>query len=137
MDLFAVTGNFMYICILNHRDMNPLSYPLGIQTFSEIIEGNYLYVDKTNLIFQLVSSLKYVFLSRPRRFGKSLLLSTVQEYFKGNKSLFQGLSIYELEKNWESHPVIRFDLSAQSYDNIDKLKNHSLENWMIENISSL
>ena len=71
--------------------------PTGIQTFSEIIEGGYLYVDKTALIYQLTHNHKYVFLSRPRRFGKSVLCSTVKSYFEGRRDLFQGLAMEQLE----------------------------------------
>jgi hypothetical protein len=86
-------------------------YPIGIQTFSEIIEGGFIYVDKTELIHQLITSGKYYFLSRPRRFGKSLLLSTLAEIFSGNKKLFEGLWI-ENNWNWEQkHPVIRISFS--------------------------
>lgn len=74
-----------------------------------------MYVDKTRLVFQLANSFKYVFLSRPRRFGKSLLVSTLEEYFKGNRDLFSGLAIEGLEKEWISYPVMRFDLSAANY----------------------
>ena len=99
-----------------------IKYPLGIQTFSEIIEENYLYVDKTELVYDLVNYNKYVFLSRPRRFGKSLLLSTIRSYFEGRKELFEGLAIGSLEKKWTVHPVLRFDLSAANYDHPDVLK---------------
>ena len=70
-----------------------MRYPVGIQTFSEIRENNYLYVDKTASVYKLVKSNKYVFLSRPRRFGRSLLVSTLQSYFEGKKTLFEGLAI--------------------------------------------
>ena len=86
-------------------------YPIGIQTFSEIIRGGYVYVDKTDLVWQLQNYAKYVFLSRPRRFGKSLLTSTLDSYFRGEKELFEGLKIMELEKEWNQYPVIRLDLS--------------------------
>ncbi len=86
-------------------------YPVGIQTFSEIIRGGYVYVDKTDLVWQLTNYSKYIFLSRPRRFGKSLLTSTLESYFKGEKKLFEGLKIMSLEKDWKQYPVIRLDLS--------------------------
>ena len=70
-----------------------------------------MYVDKTDLVWQLADYAKYVFLSRPRRFGKSLLTSTLESYFKGDRELFEGLKIMELEKEWEQYPVIHFDLS--------------------------
>lgn len=87
-------------------------YPIGIQTFSEIIRGGYLYVDKTDLVWQMVHYAKFIFLSRPRRFGKSLLASTLESYFKGERDLFEGLKIMDLEKEWEQYPVIRLDLST-------------------------
>lgn len=92
-------------------------YPLGIQTFKNIIEGNYVYVDKTDLIYELVHEKKYCFLSRPRRFGKSLLVTTLQAYFEGKKELFKGLKLEALEKDWEKHPVIHLDLSKGKYYN--------------------
>ena len=77
----------------------PRRYPLGIQTFQKIIEENMLYVDKTELIYKLTQSYSYVFLSRPRRFGKSLLVSTLASYFRGEKDLFKGLAMERLEKH--------------------------------------
>lgn len=100
-----------------------LKYPVGIHTFSEIIKEKYLYVDKTALIYELVSRYKYVFLSRPRRFGKSLLVSTLGSYFKGQKELFEGLEIGKLEKEWLSHPVFRFDLSGENFNHPSRLLN--------------
>ena len=87
-------------------------YPIGIQTFSRIINEGYLYVDKTDLVWQLQNYATYVFLSRPRRFGKSLLTSTLESYFRGEKELFEGLKIMQLEKEWKQYPVIRLDLST-------------------------
>lgn len=84
-------------------------YPIGIQTFSEIREGNYVYADKSALVYRLThSDSKYIFLSRPRRFGKSLLTSTLRCYFEGRKDLFEGLAVDKLEKEWKSHPVLHF-----------------------------
>ena len=90
-------------------------YPIGIQTFSEIIRGGYLYVDKTDLVWQLAHYAKYVFLSRPRRFGKSLLSSTLHSYFAGDRELFEGLKIMPLEQEWVSYPVLHFDLSGAKH----------------------
>ena len=90
-------------------------YPIGIQTFSEIIRGGYLYIDKTDLVWQLAHYAKYIFLSRPRRFGKSLLSSTLHSYFAGDRELFEGLKIMELEQEWESYPVLHFDLSGAKH----------------------
>ncbi len=80
-------------------------YPIGIQTFSNIREEQYLYVDKTQYVYELANTKKYVFLSRPRRFGKSLLTSTFHAYFSGRKELFKGLAIEQLEKEWTQYPV--------------------------------
>ena len=101
----------------------PLKYPVGIQTFTEIIEEKYIYVDKTQLIYDLIHESKYVFLSRPRRFGKSLLMSTLEAYFRGKKELFSGLAISKLETDWEVYPVFRFDLSPANYDHPQRLIN--------------
>lgn len=97
-----------------------IKYPVGIQTFEKIIKEDYVYVDKTALVYELVTSGQYYFLARPRRFGKSLLLSTIQAYFEGKKELFEGLAISELEEDWEKYPVIRLDLSAYN----PKQENH-------------
>ena len=86
--------------------------PTGIQTFSEIIEGNYIYVDKTALIYQLTHNHKYVFMSRPRRFGKSVLCSTLKSYFEGRRDLFAGLAMEQLETEWRKHPVLLFSLAS-------------------------
>lgn len=91
----------------------PIKYPDGVQTFEKIRTEGYLYVDKSDLIYSLVNrSSSYVFLSRPRRFGKSLLISTLKAYFEGNKDLFKGLAIGNREKSWTAYPVIRLDLST-------------------------
>jgi hypothetical protein len=90
-------------------------YPVGIQTFSEIIEKGYVYVDKTDLVWQLADYAKYIFLSRPRRFGKSLLSSTLHSYFAGERDLFKGLKIMELEQEWKRYPVLHFDLSGAKH----------------------
>lgn len=96
----------------------PKSYPIGIQTFSEVISKNYLYVDKTEYVWRLAhGASKYVFLSRPRRFGKSLLTSTLYSFFEGKKELFLGLSIDRLETEWISYPVLYFDMSTAKHLN--------------------
>lgn len=86
--------------------------PTGIQTFSEMIEGGYLYVDKTALIYQLTHNHKYVFLSRPRRFGKSTLCSTLKSYFEGRRDLFAGLAMEQMETEWRRHPVLLISLAT-------------------------
>ena len=90
-------------------------YPIGIQTFSEVIRNGYVYVDKTDLVWRLKDYAKYVFMSRPRRFGKSLLTSTLESYFSGKKELFQGLKIMDLEQDWKQYPVIHLDLSGAKH----------------------
>ena len=98
--------------------------PIGIQTFEEIRQGDYLYVDKTALVYQLTHDFKYVFLSRPRRFGKSLLASTLHSYFAGRKELFEGLAIEKLEQEWTEHPVLHFDMSTAKHLDVEKLERH-------------
>ena len=107
-------------------------YPIGIQSFENIRKEGYLYVDKTALVYQLVQTGKYYFLSRPRRFGKSLLLSTLQAYYEGKKELFEGLAMASLEKDWKTYPVLHLDLNAQRYDSVDSLTsilNDTLCEW--------
>ena len=101
--------------------MNQTIYPIGIQNFEKIREDGYLYIDKTALIYQLVKTGSYYFLSRPRRFGKSLLLSTLEAYFQGKKELFEGLAMEKLEKEWIKHPILHFDLNISHYDAPDSL----------------
>ena len=90
-------------------------YPIGITTFWEMVRQNYVYVDKTEYVYKMASSGKYYFLSRPRRFGKSLLVSTLKAYFEGEKELFENLALGRLEKEWVKYPVIRLDLSMGKY----------------------
>lgn len=97
-------------------------YPVGIQTFSEMIREGYVYVDKTDLVWKLAHYAKYIFLSRPRRFGKSLLTSTLESYFSGEQYLFQGLKIMQLEQEWRKHPVLYFDLSGAKHMPVQGVK---------------
>ena len=97
-------------------------YPIGIQSFEEIRNGGFVYVDKTALIYRLAASGQYYFLSRPRRFGKSLLVSTMETYFSGRKELFEGLAMESLEKDWTEYPVLHLDLTGSSYTDISHLK---------------
>ena len=99
-----------------------MKYPIGIQDFEKIIKGNYVYVDKTALIYRLVTEGNIYFLSRPRRFGKSLLVSTLEAYFQGRKDLFKGLAIDELETEWAEYPVFHIDFNGGNYT-----KSHVLE----------
>ena len=100
-------------------------YPVGIQTFEEIREKGYLYVDKTKYIVDFrEKGMKYIFLSRPRRFGKSLFASTLQAYFEGRKELFEGLAIADYEKDWVKHPVLHFDLSGAKHMGVEQLERY-------------
>ncbi len=92
-----------------------MKYPIGIQSFDRIIEDGYVYIDKTDLIYKLVTEGKIYFLGRPRRFGKSLLVSTLEHYFLGHKELFKGLKIDSLEKAWLEYPVFHIDFSGDNY----------------------
>ncbi len=96
-------------------------YPIGIQDFASIRRDGYVYVDKTELVYKLANTGRYYFLSRPRRFGKSLLVSTLEAYFSGRKELFDGLAIADLEKDWTQYPVLRFDLSGKQYKSVSDL----------------
>ncbi len=100
-----------------------MKYPIGIQNFGKIRRDGYAYVDKTALMYKLVSEGNYYFLSRPRRFGKSLFLSTLEAYFEGQKELFEGLAVSELEKEWVKHPIMHLDLNAAKYDAAEALYN--------------
>ena len=98
-------------------------YPIGMQTFSEIREENFLYIDKTEYIYRMThTSGKYFFLARPRRFGKSLLVSTMQSYFEGKKELFKGLAVDKLEKEWTEYPVLHFDMSGGKHMEPEQLE---------------
>lgn len=109
-----------------------MKYPIGIQNFESLREDGYVYVDKTERIHQLVTNGKYYFLSRPRRFGKSLLVSTLRAYFEGKKELFDGLAMARLEREWRVHPVLHLDLNSGQYDSIEALNEkltHNLSGW--------
>jgi hypothetical protein len=99
-----------------------IKYPVGMQDFKEIRERGFLYVDKTDLIYKLVNTSTYAFLSRPRRFGKTLLTSTLHYYFEGRKELFQGLAMEKLEKDWIQYPVLHFDLGQVKEFTIEELR---------------
>ena len=98
--------------------------PVGIQTFSEIREKDMLYIDKTEYIWNMIHLSKYIFLSRPRRFGKSLLISTLQAYFEGRKELFKGLAIERLEKDWTAYPVLRISMASGKHMEKDQLERY-------------
>lgn len=96
-------------------------YPVGVQNFEKVISGGYEYIDKTALVYRLFNTGSYYFLSRPRRFGKSLLLSTIEAYAQGKKELFKGLALEKLEKDWTVYPVLHLDLNTQKYDSPESL----------------
>ncbi|MBD5421287.1 MAG: AAA family ATPase [Bacteroides sp.] len=102
--------------------MSQLRYPVGMQTFSQIIEEGYVYVDKTAYIKQLLNQGKFIFLSRPRRFGKSLLLSTLEAYFEGRREFFKGLAADSQDLDWTPRPVLHFDFNAENYSLDDGLE---------------
>ena len=112
-----------------------MKYPLGVQSFESIRNDGYFYIDKTALVYQIANGGKYYFLSRPRRFGKSLLISTLEAYFLGKKDLFKGLAIDQLEQDWNVYPVLHLDLNARNYSDKDALLaelNKHLEIWEAE-----
>ena len=113
-----------YLCAKITEEMvtHRRKYPVGIQTFSEIVRKKMVYVDKTDLVWQLADYAKYIFMSRPRRFGKSLLSSTLHSYFAGERELFEGLKIMELEEEWKRYPVLHFDLSGAKHLPVDGVK---------------
>ena len=107
-------------------------YPIGIQNFESLRQDGYFYVDKTALMYKMVKTGRYYFLSRPRRFGKSLLVSTLEAYFQGKKELFAGLAIEKLEKDWIKYPILHLDLNIEKYDtpeSLDNILNDNLEYW--------
>ncbi|MBQ8867795.1 MAG: ATP-binding protein [Bacteroidaceae bacterium] len=112
--------------------MSQRIYPIGVQNFEKVRKDGYFYVDKTALIHQLVTTGCYYFLSRPRRFGKSLLISTLQAYFEGKRELFTGLAMEKLEQKWTVHPVLHLDLNIEKYDSVESLENileSNLSRW--------
>ena len=112
--------------------MSSKIYPIGIQNFEKIRTDGYFYIDKTALIYQMVKTGSYYFLSRPRSFGKSLLISTLEAYFLGKKELFEGLAMEKLEKDWITYPIFHMDLNTEKYDtreSLDSILNFTLEKW--------
>lgn len=112
--------------------MSSKIYPIGIQNFESLRKDGYLYIDKTALIYKMVKTGSYYFLNRPRRFGKSLLISTLEAYFQGKKELFVGLAMEKLEKDWIEHPILHLDLNSEKYDTLESLNNileKSIAKW--------
>lgn len=109
-----------------------MKYPIGIQDFEDLQRNGYAYVDKTNFVYKLADEGKYYFLSRPRRFGKSLFLSTLEAYFQGKKELFKGLAIYDLETEWKKYPIFHIDLNTANFrekDSLYMVLNDYLTSW--------
>lgn len=109
-----------------------MKYPIGIQDFEDLQRNGYAYVDKTNFVYKLADEGKYYFLSRPRRFGKSLFLSTLKAYFQGKKELFEGLAIYDLETEWKKYPIFHIDLNTANFrekDSLYMVLNDYLTTW--------
>ena len=107
-------------------------YPIGIQNFEKLRLGGYFYIDKTALVYQLAKTGCYYFLNRPRRFGKSLLISTLEAYFQGKQELFEGLAIDKLEKDWIKYPILHLDLNIGKYDapeSLNQILNDHLTHW--------
>src|SRR5574344_770996 len=107
-------------------------YPIGIQNFESLIGDGYVYVDKTALIYKLADTGSYYFLSRPRRFGKSLLISTMDAYFSGKRELFKGLAIEKLEQKWTKYTILHLDLNTENYteaDSLDRRLESSISYW--------
>ena len=127
---FAVMGNNAYIRDMKQTEL--IKYPIGVQSFSKLREGNYLYVDKTTAMYPIIRDGGYYFLSRPRRFGKSLLLSTLEAYYLGKRELFKGLALDRLTDDWEPHPVLHLDLNTGEYaskDDLESLLHFNLLSW--------
>ena len=112
--------------------MSEKKYPIGIQNFESLRKDGYVYVDKTALVYKLVNTGRYYFLSRPRRFGKSLLLSTIEAYLEGKRELFKGLAIERLETEWTKHPILHLDLNTEKSttpEALENMLNDTLSNW--------
>lgn len=108
-----------------------MNYPIGIQDFASIINDGFVYVDKTNMVYELAKDKGVYFLSRPRRFGKSLLVSTIKYYFEGRHDLFKGLKIESLEKKWETYPVFEIDFNGSNYTEADALE-QTLNGYLVK-----
>ena len=107
-------------------------YPIGIQNFESLRKDGYYYVDKTEIIYNLAKTGRYYFLCRPRRFGKSLLISTLEAYFQGKKELFTGLAMEKLEKDWIAYPILHLDLNTENYSipqNLELKLERALSAW--------
>lgn len=133
---FRIFSCLFHLFVVSLRkNKESMKYPLGVQSFESIRRDGYFYIDKTSLVYQIANDGKYYFLSRPRRFGKSLLISTLEAYFLGKKELFEGLRMEQQEHEWAIYPVLHLDLNARNYSNKDALLaelNKHLEIWEAE-----
>ena len=108
-----------------------MKYPIGIQNFEDLRRKGFVYVDKTAHVYDLADTGKYYFLGRPRRFGKSLLISTMEAYFLGKKELFKGLAMEKLEKEWNVYPVFHLDLNTGTFDSVENLRK-IIDNFLVQ-----
>ena len=125
---------YVFLQIVEKQKERYMKFPIGIQNFEKLRNDGYVYVDKTALLYKLVNNGSYYFLSRPRRFGKSLLISTLESYFSGRKELFKGLAIENMEKDWTEYQILHLDLNTAKYDCTEALLNvlnDSLANWEV------
>ena len=118
----ALLRNLNNASDMEHMTLKRL--PVGIQTYSKFVEQDCLYIDKTEYIWKMMKVSNYIFLSRPRRFGKSLLVSTLQAYFEGRRDLFKGLYIDKVERDWTEYPVLRFDMSLGKHMEKEQLERY-------------
>lgn len=129
--MFHGNVSLLFPIFAQHK-INAMKYPIGIQTFSDIINNGFVYVDKTDMVYSLASEGKIYFLSRPRRFGKSLLISTLESYFLGKKTLFKGLAIEKLESEWKEYPVFRMDFNGSNYIGDAKAFENKIGSYLVE-----
>ena len=133
--MFGVFLFFVYFCNRNGNELLKqlhMKYPIGIQNFESLRKDEYVYVDKTAWVYQLASTGRYYFLSRPRRFGKSLLVSTLEAYFQGKRELFSGLALERLETAWNEYPILHLDFNVEYYNSMEVLRmvlDDALQGW--------
>lgn len=119
--LFCIVLYYSYLCKTKNRK-HSMKYPIGIQNFGEIRRGGYVYVDKTPQMWKMIDEGKYYFLSRPRRFGKSLMISTLESFFSGDRELFKGLYVDTVEWDWQRYPIMHLDLNVEKYTEPEALE---------------
>ena len=121
LDCLAVSNKTIIFARGTHKECTTMKYPIGIQNFEKLRTNGYVYVDKTDVMYKLISESNYYFFSRPRRFGKSLLISTLEAFFQGKRELFRGLAVEQLETEWKEYPILHMDLNVGEYKNVDSL----------------